>query len=60
MYDMCCANPQMLLQLMQTDKRWGVVLQELTGIDFDAMKSNEKDNDEQDEKNYEETMAQKA
>lgn len=45
---------------MQTDKRWGVVLQELTGIDFDAMKSNEKENDEQDEKNYEETMAQKA
>jgi len=45
---------------MQTDKRWGVVLQELTGIDFDAMGSKQKDDDAADEVSYEATMAAKA
>jgi len=40
MYDMVAANPNMLMQVMQTDARWKTVFGELTGIDLEAMAAN--------------------
>lgn len=40
MYDMVAMNPNMLMQVMQTDARWKTVFGELTGIDLEAMAAN--------------------
>ena len=37
LYDMCIAQPNMLMQLMQMDPRFMDVIQELTGIDLGAL-----------------------
>ncbi len=37
MYDMCIANPQMLMQVMQMDPRFMDVFKELTGLDLGKM-----------------------
>ena len=42
MYDMCVQNPNMLMQLMQADPRFMDVIQELTGIDFNALGKQQK------------------
>ena len=37
MFDMCMQNPQMLMQVMQTDPRFMDVFSELTGLDLRSM-----------------------
>ena len=37
MFDMCKQNPQMLMQLMQTDPRFMEVFKAMTGLDLAAM-----------------------
>lgn len=64
MFDMCMMNPQMLIQAMQTDPRFGEVFQELTGIDLaamgDAKRKDEEETKEMAEKREAEAAAKHA
>lgn len=55
LYDMCIAQPNMLMQLMQMDPRFMDVIQELTGIDLGALGKQQQQQEEQTE-----AMRQKA
>jgi hypothetical protein len=49
LYDMCIANPQMLMQVMQMDPRFMDVFKELTGLDLGKMQEERAKNDDKTE-----------
>lgn len=50
MFEMCKQNPQMLMQLMQTDPRFMEVFKAMTGLDLAAMSADRQASQEENEK----------
>ena len=61
MFEMCKQNPQMLMQLMQTDPRFMDVFKELTGIDLMEMQGEQmKDKEKQEDRRKKEELEAKV